>query len=54
MNFLRKVGFSTALNYSMYIRAICRAGNLEEALKLMDDARAEREMLNKCVWEHRP
>ncbi|KAI6696552.1 hypothetical protein NL676_016671 [Syzygium grande] len=49
VNFLREVGFSTALSYSLYIRALCRAGNLEEAQKLLNNAGAEREMLNKYV-----
>lgn len=50
VNFLREVGFSTALSYSLYIRALCRAGNLKEALKLLDNAGAERETLNKYVY----
>lgn len=50
VNFLRKVGFSTALSYSLYIRALCRAGKLEEALKLLNNAGEERETLNKHVY----
>ncbi|KAF7847964.1 hypothetical protein BT93_L2409 [Corymbia citriodora subsp. variegata] len=50
VNFLSEVGFSTALSYSLYIRALCRAGNLEEAVKLLNNAGAERETLNKYVY----
>ncbi|XP_059668626.1 putative pentatricopeptide repeat-containing protein At5g06400, mitochondrial [Cornus florida] len=46
---LRKVGFTIPLSYSLYIRALCRAGRLEEALSLLDEVGPERSSVERYV-----
>lgn len=50
MDVLRKVGFTVPLSYSLYIRALCRAGELEEALALLDEVKEERSKLDEFVF----
>ncbi|KAL0361863.1 UNVERIFIED_CONTAM: putative pentatricopeptide repeat-containing protein, mitochondrial [Sesamum radiatum] len=47
---LHKFGFSIPLSYSLYFRALCRAGKLEDALALMDETGAERNLLNQYTY----
>ncbi|GMI79672.1 hypothetical protein like AT5G06400 [Hibiscus trionum] len=47
---LRKIGFSAPLSYSLYIRALCRAERLEEALKILDNAGTEESPLDHYVY----
>ncbi|KAE8664190.1 putative pentatricopeptide repeat-containing protein [Hibiscus syriacus] len=46
---LSKIGFSAPLSYSLYIRALCRAG-LEETLEILDNARIEQSPLDQYVY----
>ncbi|XP_004303385.1 PREDICTED: putative pentatricopeptide repeat-containing protein At5g06400, mitochondrial [Fragaria vesca subsp. vesca] len=47
---LSKVGFTTSLSYSLYIRALCRAGRLQEASEMMDDIGEERSTLDRYTY----
>lgn len=47
---LQKVGFSIPLSYSLYVRALCRAGKLEEALALVNEVKEERSKLDEFVF----
>ncbi|XP_057968432.1 putative pentatricopeptide repeat-containing protein At5g06400, mitochondrial [Malania oleifera] len=49
---LRKVGFTISLSYSLYIRALCRAGRLDEALSLLDEVElgSEQSTLNRYIY----
>ncbi|KAL0324854.1 UNVERIFIED_CONTAM: putative pentatricopeptide repeat-containing protein, mitochondrial [Sesamum radiatum] len=47
---LHKFGFSIPLSYSLYFRALCRAGKLEDALALMDETGSERNLLNQYTY----
>ncbi|XP_060196601.1 putative pentatricopeptide repeat-containing protein At5g06400, mitochondrial [Lycium barbarum] len=47
---LQKLGFSTPLTYSLYIRPLCRAGRLEEALALINEVDDEQNILNQYVY----
>ncbi|CDP10570.1 unnamed protein product [Coffea canephora] len=44
---LRKVGFTVSLTRSLYIRALCRGGRLEEALELIDESGSEKHTLEQ-------
>ncbi|KAG4177563.1 hypothetical protein ERO13_A11G315300v2 [Gossypium hirsutum] len=47
---LSKIGFSAPLSYSLYIRALCRAERLKEALEVLDDVRTEQSSLDQHVY----
>ncbi|KAH6821364.1 hypothetical protein C2S53_006195 [Perilla frutescens var. hirtella] len=47
---LCKFGFSIPLSYSLYVRALCRAGKLDEALALMDEIGCERNLLEQYTY----
>ncbi|KAE8664193.1 putative glycosyltransferase [Hibiscus syriacus] len=47
---LSKIGFSAPLSYSLYIRALCRAERLEEALEILDNAGTEQSPLDQYVY----
>ncbi|KAI3465458.1 hypothetical protein Pfo_022121 [Paulownia fortunei] len=47
---LHKFGFSIPLSYSLYFRALCRAGKLENALALMDEIGSERNLLDQYTY----
>ncbi|XWS66584.1 hypothetical protein CRYUN_Cryun05aG0212200 [Craigia yunnanensis] len=47
---LRKIGFTVPLSYSLYIRALCRAGRLEEALEILDNVGTEQSTLDQYVY----
>ncbi|KAK9289825.1 hypothetical protein L1049_007985 [Liquidambar formosana] len=47
---LCKLGFTTPLSYSLYIRALCRAGKVEEALALVDEVGEERMTLDQYTF----
>ncbi|XP_020535676.1 putative pentatricopeptide repeat-containing protein At5g06400, mitochondrial isoform X2 [Jatropha curcas] len=47
---LCKVGFTVPLSYSLHIRALCRAGRLEEALSLLDEVGGERATLDQYAY----
>ncbi|KAL6336189.1 hypothetical protein AAG906_011071 [Vitis piasezkii] len=47
---LCKLGFTIPLSYSLYIRALCRAGRLEEALALVDEVGAEQVTLDQYIY----
>ncbi|XVE96248.1 hypothetical protein REPUB_Repub02eG0205100 [Reevesia pubescens] len=47
---LSKMGFTVPLSYSLYIRALCRAGRLEEALEILDNVGIEQSTLNQYVY----
>ncbi|KAK4428324.1 putative pentatricopeptide repeat-containing protein, mitochondrial [Sesamum alatum] len=47
---LHKFGFSIPLSYSLYFRALSRAGKLEDALALMDEIGSERNLLNQYTY----
>ena len=47
---LRKLGFTIPLSYSLYIRALCRAGRLEEAVALVDEVGTERVKLDQYIF----
>ncbi|KAL6549146.1 hypothetical protein OROHE_008991 [Orobanche hederae] len=47
---LHKFGFSIPLSYSLYFRALCRAGKLEDALSLMDGIGSERNILDQYTY----
>lgn len=47
---LHKVGFTVPLSYSLNIRALCRAGRIEEALALADEVGAERTTLDQYTY----
>ncbi|XP_050383405.1 putative pentatricopeptide repeat-containing protein At5g06400, mitochondrial [Argentina anserina] len=47
---LSKVGFTTALSHSLYVRALCRAGRLQEASAMMDDIGEERSTLDRYTY----
>ncbi|KAJ6743149.1 PENTATRICOPEPTIDE REPEAT-CONTAINING PROTEIN [Salix viminalis] len=44
---LCKAGFTVPASYSLYIRALCRAGMLEEALSLVDQVSTEKTTLDR-------
>uniref|UniRef100_A0A2N9HKL7 Pentacotripeptide-repeat region of PRORP domain-containing protein n=1 Tax=Fagus sylvatica TaxID=28930 RepID=A0A2N9HKL7_FAGSY len=47
---LRRVGFTIPLSHSLYIRALCRAGKLEEAQALVDEVGAEGSTLDQYTY----
>ncbi|KAG8377250.1 hypothetical protein BUALT_Bualt08G0008700 [Buddleja alternifolia] len=47
---LHKFGFSIPLSYSLYFRALCRAGKLDDALALMDEIGSERNLLDQYTY----
>lgn len=47
---LRKVGFTIPLIYSLYIRALCRAGKLDEVLTLLEEVGAESSKLDSYIY----
>ncbi|TMW82034.1 hypothetical protein EJD97_006992 [Solanum chilense] len=47
---LLKLGFSTPLAYSLYIRSLCRAWRLEEALALINEVDDEQHVLSQYVY----
>ncbi|GMI65757.1 hypothetical protein like AT5G06400 [Hibiscus trionum] len=47
---LSKIGFSAPLSYSLYIRALCRAERLEEALEILDNVGTEPSPLDQYVY----
>ena len=48
---LHRAGFTVPLSYSMYIRALCRAGRIEEALDMVDEIdAAERATLDQFTY----
>ncbi|XVF76051.1 hypothetical protein PTKIN_Ptkin13bG0235600 [Pterospermum kingtungense] len=47
---LSKMGFTVPLTYSLYIRALCRAGRLEEALEILDNIGTEQSTLDQYVY----
>ncbi|KAE8664187.1 putative pentatricopeptide repeat-containing protein [Hibiscus syriacus] len=47
---LSTIGFSAPLSYSLYIRALCRADRLEEALEILDNAGTEQSPLDQYVY----
>ncbi|XP_031279869.1 putative pentatricopeptide repeat-containing protein At5g06400, mitochondrial [Pistacia vera] len=47
---LCKVGFTRPLSYSLYVRALCRAGRLEEALALLDEVEEDRPKLDQYIY----
>ncbi|KAA8516832.1 hypothetical protein F0562_017350 [Nyssa sinensis] len=47
---LRKIGFTIPLSYSLYIRALCRVGRLEEALASLDEVGPERSILDQYIY----
>ncbi|KAJ7971346.1 Pentatricopeptide repeat [Quillaja saponaria] len=46
---LHKLGYTIPLSQSLYIRALCRAGRLEEALALVDEIGTERSTLDQFI-----
>lgn len=52
IEYLRNVGFSVPLSYSLHIRALCRCGKVEEALALVDEVGEEqqRKTLNQYIY----
>lgn len=50
MESLCKVGFTRPLSYSLYIRALCRAGRLEEALALVNEVEEDRSKLDQYIY----
>ncbi|KAL5545667.1 hypothetical protein UlMin_005354 [Ulmus minor] len=50
MDSLHKVGFSIPLTYSLNIRALCRAGRVEEALAMSDEIKTERTTLDRFTY----
>ncbi|KAG6438218.1 hypothetical protein SASPL_103155 [Salvia splendens] len=47
---LHKFGFSIPLSYSLYVRALCRAGKLDDALALVDEAGCEKHLLQQYTY----
>ncbi|CAM8925179.1 unnamed protein product [Rhodiola kirilowii] len=47
---LNKFGYSYSLSYSLYIRALCRAKKLDEALRLLDEAKTENSNLAQYTY----
>lgn len=47
---LQKIGFTITLTSSLYIRALCRAGRLEEALELVDESGPEKHTLDQYTY----
>lgn len=47
---LCKFGFSTPLSYSLYARALCRAGKLDDALALVDEIGCEKNLLEQYTY----
>ncbi|KAL8464499.1 hypothetical protein ACS0TY_034142 [Phlomoides rotata] len=47
---LPKFGFSIPLSYSLYFRALCRAGKLEDASALMDEIGPERNLVEQFTY----
>lgn len=45
--FLRKIGFTNPLTWSFYVRALCRAGNVDEALEIIDKSGPWRHTLDQ-------
>ncbi|XP_022982824.1 putative pentatricopeptide repeat-containing protein At5g06400, mitochondrial [Cucurbita maxima] len=50
IDYLRNVGFTVPLIYSLYIRALCRVGKLDEALTLLEEVGTERSKLDNYVY----
>lgn len=50
MAYMQKVGFSTPLSYSLNIRALCRAGRLEEAIALANEIGTQRATLDQYTF----
>ncbi|CAM8937026.1 unnamed protein product [Rhodiola kirilowii] len=47
---LKNFGYSYSLSYSLYIRALCRAKKLDEALRLLDEAKTENSNLVQYTY----
>ncbi|XP_057794697.1 putative pentatricopeptide repeat-containing protein At5g06400, mitochondrial [Salvia miltiorrhiza] len=47
---LHRFGFSTPLSYSLYVRALCRAGKLDDALALVDEVGCEKNLLQQYTY----
>ncbi|EOA19612.1 hypothetical protein CARUB_v10002874mg [Capsella rubella] len=47
---LCKIGFSVPVVYSIYIRALCRIGKLEEALSELDRFKGEKSLLDQYTY----
>ncbi|XAR64807.1 hypothetical protein NMG60_11008651 [Bertholletia excelsa] len=47
---LKRIGFTVPLAYSLYVRALCRAGRLEEALTLIDEVGPEQHTLTQYTY----
>lgn len=50
LELLKKAGFTSPLTYSMYVRALCRAGRLEEALALVDEVGSDQNTLAQYTY----
>ncbi|CAK8571277.1 unnamed protein product [Lathyrus sativus] len=46
---LQKIGYTVPLSYSLFIRALCRAGKVEDALKLVEEVGAEKSCVEKLT-----
>lgn len=47
---LQRFGYTVPLCYSLFIRALCRAGKVEEALKLVEEVGAEKINVEKLTY----
>ncbi|KAL3536005.1 hypothetical protein ACH5RR_004466 [Cinchona calisaya] len=47
---IRRIGFPVPLTSSLYIRALCRAGRMEEALELVDESGPEKHTLDQYTY----
>ncbi|EXC12963.1 hypothetical protein L484_016893 [Morus notabilis] len=47
---LQKLGFTVPLSHSLYVRSLCRAGRLEEALALADEIGEEKTTLDQSTY----
>lgn len=50
IDYLRNIGFTTPLTYSLYIRALCRSGKLDDALTLLEEVGADRSKLDNYIY----
>ncbi|RDX73744.1 putative pentatricopeptide repeat-containing protein, mitochondrial, partial [Mucuna pruriens] len=46
---LQNFGYTVPLSYSLFIRALCRAGRVEEALALLEDVVAEKSIIDQLT-----
>lgn len=47
---LQRFGYAVPLSYSLFIRALCRAGKVEEALALIDGVGPEKSIVEKLTY----